>query len=135
MVRMISTKLLCIQDSYIRVRGSARSSVRWATGLITQLLQVTHGQWIYRCVLVHNRTSGTLVNQHKVDLLEEITKQLSMGAESLMEDDKFLLECNLLDFVTTNGKQQEYWLLAIQAAREAGQLRMQAKQQQCNWIP
>jgi hypothetical protein len=39
-----------------------------------------------------------------------------MGAESLMEDDKYLLECNLLDIVTTNGKQQEYWLLAIQAA-------------------
>jgi hypothetical protein len=84
---------------------------------------------------VHNCTSSTLVNQHKAELLEEITKQLSMGAESLMEDDKFLLECNLLDIVTTNGEQQEYWLLAIQAAQEAGQLWTQAKQQQCNRIP
>jgi hypothetical protein len=134
MVGMISMKLLCIQDSYLRVRGLARLSERWATGLITQLLQITHGQWIYRCVLVHDCTSGTLVNQHKVELLEEITKQLSMGEESLMEDDKFLLECNLLDIVTTNGKQQEYWLLAIQAAREAGRLRTQAKQQQHNQI-
>jgi hypothetical protein len=66
---------------------------------------------------------------------EDITKQLSMGAKSLMEDDKFLLECNLTDIVTTNGEQQEYWLLAIQAAQEAGQLRTQAKQQQCNQIP
>jgi hypothetical protein len=54
-----------------------------------------------------------------------------MGAESLMEDNKYLLECNLLDIVTTNGEQQEYWLLAIQAAREASQLRKQATQQQC----
>jgi hypothetical protein len=60
---------------------------------------------------------GTLVSQHKV--LEEITNQLSLGADSLMEEDKFLLECNLLDIVTTNGKQQEYGLLAIQAAQEA----------------
>jgi hypothetical protein len=67
--------------------------------------------------LVHDRTSGTLVNQHKAELLEEITKQLSMGAESLIKDDKYLLECNLLDIVMTNGKQQEYWLLAIQAAQ------------------
>jgi hypothetical protein len=36
-----------------------------------------------------------------------------------MEDDKFLLECNLLDIVSTNGEEQEYWLLAIQAAQEA----------------
>jgi hypothetical protein len=124
MVGMISMKLLCIQDSYLRVRGSARLSERWATGLITQLLQVTHGQWIYRCILVHDRTSDTLVNQHKAELLEEIINQQSMGAESLIEDDKFLLECNLLDIVTINSEQQEYWLLAIQAAREAGQLRM-----------
>jgi hypothetical protein len=67
---------------------------------------------------VHS-TTGTLINQHKAKLLEEITKQLLMGAELLMEDDKFLLECNHLDIVSTNGKQQEYWLLAIQAAREA----------------
>jgi hypothetical protein len=115
-VGMISTKLLGIQDSDLRVRGSARSSERRATGVKTQLLQVTHGQWIYRCTLVHNCTMGTLINQHKAKLLEEITKQLSMGAESLMEDDKFLLECNLSDIVLTNGEQQEYWLLTIQAA-------------------
>ena len=43
-VGMISTKLLGIQDSYLWVRGSAWSSEKWATGLITQLLQVTQGQ-------------------------------------------------------------------------------------------
>ncbi len=134
-VGMISTKLLGIQDSYLQVRGSARSSERWATGLITQLLQVTHGQWIYRCTLIHYRTTGTLINQHKAKLLEEITKQLSMGAELLMEDDKFLLECNLSDIVSTNGEQQEYWLLAVQAAREASQLQTQARQQQGIRIP
>ncbi len=134
-VGMISTKFLDIQDSYLRVRGLAGSSEKWAMGLITQLLQVTHGQWIYRCVLVHDRTTGTLVNQHKTALLEEITKQLLMGAESLMEDDKFLLECNLSDIVTTSSKQQEYWLLAIQAAQKAGQLQAQARQQQCSRIP
>ncbi len=83
----------------------AWSSEKWARGLITQLLQVAHGQWIYRCMLVHDCTMGTLVNQHKTALMEEIPKQLSMGAELLMEDDKFLLECNLSDIVTTSGEQ------------------------------
>jgi hypothetical protein len=131
---MVSTRLLTIQESYLRVRGSNRLVEKWATGLITQLLQVAHRQWIYRCVLVHDRATGTMVNQHKAALLEEITTQLLMGAESLMEDDKFLLECNLSDIVTTNGKQQEFWLLAIQAARKAGQLHAQAKQQRSTGI-
>ncbi len=43
--------------------------------------------------------------------------------ESLAEEDRFLLKCNFDELVPTNGEQQEYWLLAIQAAREAGRLR------------
>jgi hypothetical protein len=81
MMGMISTKLLCSQDFYLQVRGSAQSSEKWVTGLITQLLQVTHGQWIYRCILVHNRITGTLINQHKAEILEAITKHLSLGEE------------------------------------------------------
>ncbi len=101
-------------------------------GLITQLLQVTHAEWIYQCLLVHNSTSGTLINLHKTELLEEIANQLSMGAENLMEDDKYLLECNLSNLTTTNGdgEQQEYWLLAIKAARMASIILQQSLQQQ-----
>jgi hypothetical protein len=36
--------------------------------------------------------SSTLINLNKTKLLEEIANQLSMGAENLMEDDKYLLE-------------------------------------------
>jgi hypothetical protein len=78
---------------------------------------------------VHDRTSGTIINLHKTELLKEITNQLSMGAENLMEDNKYLLKCNLLDLATTNGEQQEYWLLAIKAARKAGIIRQNKAQQ------
>jgi hypothetical protein len=54
-----------------------------------------------------------------------------MVAESLMEDDKYLLECNFSDLVTTNGEQQEYWLLAIKAARMASHIHKQTIRQQC----
>ena len=40
-----------------------------------------------------------------------------------MEEDKYLLEVNLDDLENTSGEQQEYWLLAIRAAREARRLR------------
>jgi hypothetical protein len=32
-------------------------------------LQVTHTEWIYRCILVHNCKSGTMVNLNKTELL------------------------------------------------------------------
>ncbi len=119
MMGMISPKLFSIQESHLRLCAPHQSPDKWATGLVTQLLQVTHAQWIYRCLLVHDCTSGTLLTLHKTKLLEEISIQLSMGAENLMEDNKYLFECNLLDLATTNGEQQEYWLLAIKAARKA----------------
>jgi len=75
--------------------------------------------------MVHNHTSGTLVNLHKSELLEEISNQLSMGAKTLMEDDKYLLECNLSTLATSNGEEQEYWLLAIKAARMACLIKQQ----------
>ena len=54
-----------------------------------------------------------------------------MGANNFMEDDKYLLEYNILDLATTNGKEQEYWLLAITAARMASLISQQQEQQQC----
>jgi hypothetical protein len=67
------------------------------------------------------------VTAHKEELMKEIEHQLELGEEGLAEEDKFLLECNFDELATTNGEQQEYWILAIQAAREACRLRAMAR--------
>jgi hypothetical protein len=33
---------------------------KWRTGLITQLLEIMHGQWLYRNYIVHDPVSGTI---------------------------------------------------------------------------
>jgi hypothetical protein len=80
---MVSSKLLPIQSAALHSCESSPNTARWITGLITQLLQVTHTQWIYRCILVHNRTMGTLISAHKEDLLKEVENQLAIGPEGL----------------------------------------------------
>ena len=55
--------------------------------------------------------------------MKEVSYQLELGAEGLAEDNRFLLECNFDELTTTDGEQQEYWILAIQTAREACSLR------------
>jgi hypothetical protein len=79
------------------------------------------------CVVVHDRSTGTLVMAHKEEMLKEIEHQLVLGDKGLAEEDKFLLECNFDELVTTNGKQQEYWILAIQVVREVCRLRAAAR--------
>ena len=122
MMGMLSTQMAAVQSAYLLQHQSTHPVSIWLLGLITQLLQVTHCQWIYRCVVVHDRSTGTLVTAHKEELMKEIEHQLDLGEEGLVEEDKFLLECNFDELATTNGEQQEYWILAIQVAREACRL-------------
>ena len=79
---------------------------------------------------MHDCTTGTLITSHKEELLKEIEHQLTLGPEGLTEEDRFLLECNFDDLTSKSGKQQEYWLLAIQAAREASHLHVGADETQ-----
>jgi hypothetical protein len=119
---MVSNKLLCIQSAVSHSSRSSSYAMRWISGLITQLLQVTHTQWIYQCILVHNRTTGTLISAHKEELLKEVKNQINIGPDGLDEQDQFLLECNFDELATTAGEHQEYWLLVIQAAREVSRI-------------
>jgi hypothetical protein len=64
-----------------------------------------------------------LISSHKGELIKEIDCQLSLGSDGLEEEDRFLLECNFDTLTTTTGEQKEYWLLTIQAAREASRIR------------
>ena len=61
--------------------------------------------------------------------MEEISTaledQFAMGEEGLEEDDRFLLDVNPDKFQNTTREDQEYWLMALHAAREACQLRRQ----------
>ena len=95
---------------------------RWGVELVTRLLEVTHGQWLYRNVQVHDRMTGTLATQRKEELQMEIERQRELGTEGLLDEDCYLAECNLGDNEETSGMKETYWLLAIKAAREASRL-------------
>jgi len=77
------------------------------------------GQWLYRNVQVHDRALGVLAAKRKEELQKEMETQLHLDRGDLEEKDQYLLEINLEDVETTSDETQEYWLLAISAAREA----------------
>jgi hypothetical protein len=103
---------------------------KWTSSLITQLLEITHGQWIYWNYIVHDPVLGTLATAQKEELLLEIECQKELGDAGLLEEDKYLAEVNLEGMATASGERQHYWLLAIQAAWNAKLLLEQQEQQQ-----
>ncbi len=44
---IISKEITGIQQQYYTLNGSTMSLEKWSYGLITRLLEITYGQWIY----------------------------------------------------------------------------------------
>ncbi len=109
------------------IESESRMSVEtWARELVIELLEITHQQWLYRNVVVHDRTAGDLVSRRKEEIREALEEQMELGEEGLLaEEDRFLLEINLDKLDNSTGEHQTYWLLSLQAAREARKMRMQ----------
>jgi hypothetical protein len=124
---MVCKKIHGIQEAYAMIKGMHTSTPRWTTGLILKLLETNHGQWLYRNVQVHNAIAGTRVTRRKEQIQRKIEHQLELGATGLLQEDRYLMEINLEDMESTSGERQEYWLLAITAARKAKILREQQR--------
>ena len=110
---MISNEITCIQKSYLALSSYHISIDRWTTGLITKLLEVTHGQWLYRNEHVHDYISGTEETLRKEDIHTDIENQQELGTNALEEEDKYLMEIRLEDMENTSAERQHYWLLEI----------------------
>ena len=121
---MISHEMRPLQEVYTTINGTNRSTLAWGSGFVTRLLEITHGQWLYRCVQIHDKVRGTLITEErKEDLQRQIEEEMDKGWDDLLEEDQYLAEINLEDLENTNGERQEYWLVAIRAARTASRLR------------
>lgn len=116
---MISLGVVAIQREYLHSQGMIWKLDRWASSLVIKLLEVTHGQWLYRNVVVHDKVVGNLAVMHKEGIRAEIEAQIAHGVEGLLEEHAYLLEVNLDELEDLDGSQHEYWLLAIRAARVA----------------
>ena len=70
-----------------------------------------------------------ILAENKTIVMEQIEEQMEMDTEGLLDEDLWMMEMNLGDTETTLGEQEEYWLVAIRAAREAATLTRQRTQQ------
>jgi hypothetical protein len=120
---MVSKEALYIQGR-AHEEGKKRLSIQnWCAGLVTRLMEVTHGQWLYRNMHVHDTLTGDIATRKKEDIRRELLDQIETGGVGLAEEDKYLLDINLDDLDTSSGEDQTYWLLSLRAARVAFQLR------------
>jgi hypothetical protein len=88
---MVSKEITRIQQQHYALSGSRMSLERWSSRLITRLLEITDGPWVYRNFSVHDPVSGTIATAKKEELLREIERQRELGDAGLLEEDKYEL--------------------------------------------
>ena len=79
---MICKEIGRIQRTHTGLQASQLSAEKWGVGLVTKLLEVTHGQWLNCNIQVCDNISGTLVTLRKEKLQLEIEWQQELGAIS-----------------------------------------------------
>jgi hypothetical protein len=109
---MVCSEIRVIQMTHTALSGSRINAEMGSVELITKLLEVTQGQWLYRNVQVHNKVAGMLVTLRKEEIQMEIEEQQAQGTAGLLGEDCHLEECNLGDLKDTLGIKETYWLLA-----------------------
>jgi hypothetical protein len=65
---MICKEIWAIQKTYTAFSRSRTSAKKWTGELITKLLEVRHGQWLYRNIQVHDKVLGTLATLRKEEI-------------------------------------------------------------------
>ena len=65
---MISSEAMAIQAECVDLGRCSLSLDNWAKGLAIKLLEVTHGKWLYRNIILHDTVSGLKTAERKEEL-------------------------------------------------------------------
>jgi hypothetical protein len=117
----ISSHFYNIQQFHLLMSYNFLNGSDWTKQFISKIFQITHLQWIYRNISLHDRWQGYLRNKQLEDLLQEITKLLDLSPDKVLESCQFFLEVNFTDLTSSHLETQRYWTLAMNAALTARQ--------------
>ena len=117
----VSKELLLLQHTAL-VGSPSRLTIKdWAKQFISQLLHISHAQWVFRNVSLHDKNIGYLQRLQRQKVLMEIDRLSQLNPSDLPLGSRYLLE---IDFSTPQNSsliKQSYWILAMKAAICAGQ--------------
>ena len=106
-----------IQSDYYHSIASKRSASKWAMGLVTTLLSMTHSQWTHHNNILHARDAQGLQLKEGQELdMVAITLQFQSGLEGLHPKDYHLIERGKDRVSRMTGPGKLSWLSSIRIA-------------------
>ncbi len=105
---MIAKEILPLKEDHITLGHGKLVIYQWAQVLVVNLLEVTHGQWLYHNIQVNDTTAEVAATARKEEIQQFIEDQMDLEGNGLDERDHYLLEINLGDLETSSGEDQHY---------------------------
>jgi hypothetical protein len=115
----ISTHFYAIQTFHLAMSSSYLNVEDWTKQFISELLQITHSQWIFWNISLHNKTHRYISNKKGEEIIQQINVLSEVAPEEVPEDSRFLLEIIFSELSKTHLEMQTYWALAMDAALKA----------------
>ena len=117
----LSSEIFRLQNRSLACSPSLLTTLAWSKKLISQILHITHAQWIFRNLSLHHNTIGYLRLTQRCEVLAEIDRLSQLDLDAVPDESKYLLEIDFSSLKNDSLVSQSYWLFAIKAAKTAGQ--------------
>lgn len=108
------------QTSHCASIGCRMTGADWMKAFVTRLLNITHGQWMYRNFSLHSKARGHLQLTRQANILTEIATLAESKPKDIPPESRFLLEVEIINLDSKSTAHQEYWINAMKAAIKAG---------------
>ncbi len=79
----ISTHFYTIQNFHLAMSSSYLNGADWAKQFISKLLHVTHSQWIFRNISLHNKINGYLCKKKSEEIMLELKSLAGIAQEDV----------------------------------------------------
>ncbi len=121
----ISSHFYNIQQFRLLMSSNNLNGADWTKQFISKILQLTHSQWIYRSIFLHDKRHGYLQNKQSESLLQTIAELSDLSPDKVPNNSRFLLEFNFTELTKARLEMQQYWTLAVNVALTARQDKQQ----------
>ncbi len=88
----ISTHFYDIQQFHLAMHSNCLTGTNWTKHFISRLLLITHSQWIYRNISLHDKSFGYIHNKQLSNITQQIDKLADATPESIPPESRFLLD-------------------------------------------
>ena len=116
----LSKEIFLLQSHQLISSPSRLTIVDWGKQLISQILQMSHAQWVFRNVSLHEAQDGYLRVKQRRDVLREVDRLSQLDSRALPDRSRYLLEIDFRSFSAQPLAKQQYWMYAMKAAIKAG---------------